>query len=123
MKFQSFAQGDCEDGGWDRLSVLRLGAGAGSLTCGRARLSSVCSNGLPCWTASAGTARAAKDTAAMMRFMRPPLSWLVRTANQDSRNGAPAGMCVYAPERWKTKVGSGVDPEPDPELPITPAGR
>jgi hypothetical protein len=40
MKFQSFAQGDCE--GLDRLSVLRLSvlrlsAGAGVLTCGSAR--------------------------------------------------------------------------------------
>src|SRR5690349_12123433 len=111
MKFQSFAQGDCADwdcDDWERLSVLRLVAGAGSLTWGSARSTSVCSYGLPCSTASAGTARAAKDTAAMMRFMQTPLSWLVRTANQDSTNAAPAGMCVYAPESGKSGVGPRV---------------
>src|ERR1051325_3024583 len=115
MKFQSFAQGDCEDGGWARLSGLRLGAASGSLTCGSARSTSVCSNGLPCSTASAGTARAAKDTAAMMRFMRTPLSWLVRTANQDCGKGAPPGLCVYARKSGKPRGGGGVAPEPDPE--------
>jgi hypothetical protein len=80
MKFQSFAHGDASVVRETRVllsavrSAARLSAGAGTLICGNWRSSSVSSNGLPCSTASAGTARAAKDIVAMRRFISTPVS-------------------------------------------------